>query len=100
MNRRMTIAPLRDGDEARPVAGMSGGRVSTVRPRKAKASAIGRGRCKADGPLWAPDASDHAAARTVGGARIGCPREEISTMIIAAPQCGQTEVGAATATDA
>ena len=48
------IAPLRDGDEARPAAGMSGGRESTVRPRKAKASAIGSGRCKADGPLWHP----------------------------------------------
>ena len=30
---------------------------------------------------------------SVGGARIGCPRAKVSTMIIAAPQCGQTKVG-------
>ena len=41
----------------------------------------------------ATDAGDHAAARKVGGARIGWPRAKVSTMIIAAPQCGQTKVG-------
>ena len=32
----------------------------------------------------------HAAPRSWGGARIGCPRTKVSMMIIGAPQCGQT----------
>src|SRR3979490_529478 len=40
------------------------------------------------------DVGDHAATRNSGGARMGCPRAKTSTMIIAAPQGGQTKVGA------
>jgi len=41
----------------------------------------------------APDAGDHAAARKGGGARIDCPRVKVSTTRMAAPQCGQMNVG-------
>ena len=40
------------------------------------------------------DAGAHAATRNVGGARMGCPRTKVSMTVIAAPQCGQTKVGA------
>jgi hypothetical protein len=46
------IAPLWDVDGARLAAGMTQRRRSTVWPREAKASALGGGRCKADGQLW------------------------------------------------
>jgi len=44
--------------------------------------------------VGAPSAGADAAARNVGGARIVAPRAKISTMLIAAPQCGQTKLGA------
>ena len=48
----------------------------------------------------ATDTGAHAATRRAGGARIGWPRARISTMLIAAPQCGQTKVGWPQATGA
>lgn len=42
----------------------------------------------------------HAATRNAGGARIVSPRAKVSTMLITAPQCGQTKVGGRLATRA
>jgi hypothetical protein len=48
------IVPMRDGDDTRPASGMTRSPRSTFWPRKAKPSAIGGGRCKADVLLLQP----------------------------------------------
>ena len=87
-----SIARMLDGDDASVHFRI------TQRARSDTFAAKGRAvrfRClpTKSGRTEATDASDHAATRKVGGARIGCPRAKVSTMIIAAPQCGQTKVG-------
>jgi hypothetical protein len=48
------MVSMRDGDDAMPVSGMRGGREVRFWPRKAKPSAIGSGRRKADVVLMQP----------------------------------------------
>ena len=77
LDRRLTSHRCGMAMIARPDSGM------TQRPRsrrfwqrKAKPSAIGGGRRKADVRVDATDAGAHAATRNVGGARIGCAAGE------------------------
>jgi hypothetical protein len=80
--------------------------VTTQRPRSAVLAASGQAVRSRQWPTQsgrsvdATDAGAHAATRRAGGARIGWPRAKLSTMLIAAPQCGQTKVGGTMATDA
>lgn len=87
------IARMSDGAEARPDSWRTQQARNAVTAARGQAVRYRRGPTKSGRPLGATDAGDHAGARKVGGARIGLPRAKVSTMLIAAPQCGHTKVG-------